>query len=127
MQSQCWSPHLICHAICRPTIEKMNEFAPQQSRIFKEMIIVSVPEKPFTYTPKNTPRRQAIINDYEDEINATYDAVDESTQSDLIPPSSWANKPTLEFVRDVIQRVMDVPVEDDDDVFLNGCDRSVNG
>lgn len=87
------------------------------------MIIVSTPEKPFTYTPKNTPRRQAIINEYEDEINATYEAVEDSTQPELSAPSNWDAKSTLEFMRDVIQRVMDVPLEDEDDVFLHGCDR----
>ena len=53
------------------------------------MITVSTPEKPFTYTAKNTPRRHAIIREYEPEIDALYAAVDESTQADIEPPHSW--------------------------------------
>ncbi|KAK0461856.1 uncharacterized protein EV420DRAFT_1477578 [Desarmillaria tabescens] len=36
------------------TVKKMNQFAPQHSRLFKEMIIVTKPGQPFTYTAKNT-------------------------------------------------------------------------
>ncbi|OBZ79958.1 L-aminoadipate-semialdehyde dehydrogenase large subunit [Grifola frondosa] len=84
-----------------PTVERMNEYAPQHSRIFKEMILVASPSKPFTYTAKNTARRQAIINDYEGEIDALYDAVAETTQADIAPPSAWSKDETLAFVRTV--------------------------
>lgn len=69
-----------------PTMKRMNEFAPQHSRLFKEMIIVAKPTKPFTYTAKNTARRQAILTDYSDDILAVYETVEESTQAN-IPPS----------------------------------------
>ena len=36
------------------------------------MILVASPDKPFTYTAKNTPRRHAIIEDYDQEINQIY-------------------------------------------------------
>ncbi|THH03896.1 hypothetical protein EW145_g5919, partial [Phellinidium pouzarii] len=63
-----------------PIIEKMNAFAPTHSRIFKEMILVANPAKPFEYTSKGTLRRQPIINEYRQEIDALYDAVAESAQ-----------------------------------------------
>ncbi|KAK0192594.1 male sterility protein-domain-containing protein [Armillaria mellea] len=69
-----------------PTIEKMNKFAPKHSRIFKEMILVSSPSKPFTYTTKNTARRLSVIEDYEDEIQALYDTVEDNILTDYIPP-----------------------------------------
>lgn len=103
----------------------MNRYAPQHSRVFREMIIVSTPEKPFTFTGKGTPRRQAIINEYADEINATYDAVGEIVPPDAPFPPSWTDESTLNFVRDIVQRVMGVPIRDDDDIFRNGCDRYV--
>ena len=87
------------------------------------MIIASTPSKPFMYTAKNTARRQAILSTYEAEINALYVAVDETTQSDLIPPASWDMPPTIEFIRAVVAKVLKLDVEDADDFFLHGCDR----
>ena len=87
--------------------------------------MTSTPEKPFSYTAKNTPRRLAIIKEYEEEINALYDAVDESTQTDLTPPPSWNITAAREYIRTVIGRVMDLPIGDTEDLFACGCDRYV--
>ncbi|PSR71637.1 hypothetical protein PHLCEN_2v12490 [Hermanssonia centrifuga] len=105
-----------------PTVEKMNEFAPQHSRLFKEMIIVASPKKPFSYTAKNTARRLALINEYDAEIDALYAAVDESTQADLSPPSTWDLPSATTFVREVVNRVLKDSVGDNDDLFQKGCD-----
>lgn len=105
-----------------PTVEAANRIAPQHSRIFKEMIIVSSPHKPFTYTAKNTARRQAILNDYEPEIEALYKAVDETSQPELEAPQSWDLEGTTEYVRTVVHKVMSFSVDDDDDIFRKGCD-----
>ena len=87
------------------------------------MITVASPLKPFEYTAKNDPRRHAIIKQYEGEINALYDAVEESAQSDLAPPSFWSHESTLDFVRSVVSRVLEHPVADGEDLFHSGCDR----
>lgn len=87
------------------------------------MILVAKPEKPFTYTAKNTARRQAVINDYEPEIDALYDTVAESTQASIPTPEVWDVVATTGFVRDVVRKVLRTPVTDDDDLFENGCDR----
>lgn len=105
-----------------PTVERMNAYAPQHSRLFKEMIIVAKPSKPFTYTAKSTARRQAVIADYEDEINAVYDKVEESTQSNIPPPAQWDVVSTTDFVRAVVNKVLRQTVNDDDDLFEHGCD-----
>ncbi|PCH43993.1 acetyl-CoA synthetase-like protein, partial [Wolfiporia cocos MD-104 SS10] len=96
-----------------PTIERMDAYAPQHSRLFKEvhcsfyiMITVAKPSKLFMYTAKNTARRQAVINDYEEEINALYDIVEESTQSSIPPPSHWDIVSAIEFVRAVVVKVL---------------------
>lgn len=89
------------------------------------MIIVAKPSKPFTYTAKSTARRQAVIADYEDEINAVYDKVEESTQSNIPPPAQWDVVSTTDFVRAVVNKVLRQTVNDDDDLFEHGCDRSV--
>ncbi|KZT06951.1 uncharacterized protein LAESUDRAFT_758773 [Laetiporus sulphureus 93-53] len=71
------------------TVEKMIEFAPQHSRLFKEMIMVSKPSKPFSYTAKNTMRRGVILKEYDQEINDMYDLVEKSMQSNVPPPEKW--------------------------------------
>lgn len=89
------------------------------------MITVASPSKPFTYTAKRTARRAAIINDYTEEIEALYAAADESTQADIQPPTSWTYPNAKEFIQSAITRVLGHAVGDDDDIFQNGCDRSV--
>ncbi|KAH9917018.1 uncharacterized protein B0H18DRAFT_1123857 [Fomitopsis serialis] len=106
-----------------PTIEKMNAYAPQHSRLFKEMILVVRPSKPFVYTPKRTVRRGAVINLYEEEIDALYKTVEASgAQANIPSPSQWDVSASTEFVRRVVWAVMTHKVADDDDVFQHGCD-----
>ena len=88
------------------------------------MILVSSPEKPFTHTAKLTARRQAIIALYQPEIDALYDAVDESILAITHIPNEWTEQTSLEFARNLIGSVLKHPVKDDDDVFQHGCDRS---
>jgi hypothetical protein len=87
------------------------------------MILVSSPNKPFTYTAKGTPRRHAIIEHYALEINALYATIEKSTQADIPPPLSWELDETTDFVRAVVNRVLDSPVENSQDLFQYGCDR----
>ena len=88
-----------------------------------QMITAESPSKPFVYTAKGTPRRHVIIKTYEAEINALYDAVDQSTQKDIDAPTSWEYEETLDFIRTVILSVLGHSVADDDDIFQHGCDR----
>ncbi|KAI0926217.1 hypothetical protein AcV5_008731 [Taiwanofungus camphoratus] len=105
-----------------PTIEKMNEYAPQHSRIFKEMILVAKPSKPFQYTAKGTVRRGVTLEDYKDEIDALYNAVEESAQSNIPPPARWDIGSATDFVRAVVGKVMVHAVQGGDDIFQHGCD-----
>ncbi|PBK96038.1 acetyl-CoA synthetase-like protein [Armillaria gallica] len=105
-----------------PTVERMNEFAPQHSRLFKEMIMVAKPTRPFTYTAKNTARRQAILTDHSDEILAIYETVAESTQANIPSPLEWDDASTEEFVRTVVLQVLLHSISDNDDFFQHGCD-----
>ncbi|EPS94433.1 hypothetical protein FOMPIDRAFT_1038850 [Fomitopsis schrenkii] len=105
-----------------PTVERMNAYAPQHSRLFKEMIIVANPSKPFTYTAKGTVRRQAVIEEYAEEIDALYAKVEDSTQASIPPPLHWDLVTALDFVRKVVSKVLVHGVGDDDDLFEHGCD-----
>ncbi|KAJ6471946.1 hypothetical protein C8R45DRAFT_1013633 [Mycena sanguinolenta] len=107
-----------------PTVEKMNEFAPQHSRLFKEMkmILVARLDKPFTYTAKMTARRKAVIADYEDEITAVYETIEDTATLNIPPLLSWDANSILEFVRNAVRSVVSTELGDDDDMFHHGCD-----
>ena len=88
-----------------------------------QMIVVASPSKPFVYTAKMTARRQAILKDYDNEINALYDAVEQTSQVDIPSPSEWTPSQSLDYVRRIVHKVMTQKVADDVDIFQNGCDR----
>ncbi|OSD00749.1 acetyl-CoA synthetase-like protein [Trametes coccinea BRFM310] len=106
-----------------PTIERVNNFAPSHSRIFKEMITVTKPDKPFQYTAKGTPRRHVSLAEYAQEIDELYRRVEESSQVDIPPPSAWEGEALLQYVREVVKRVLKATqIGDNDDLFQQGCD-----
>jgi hypothetical protein len=87
------------------------------------MIIVASPSKPFTYTAKMTARRQAVLREYEMEIESAYVAAEESAQLSIIYPHDWTEESSRDFVRSVVHTVLKRSVGDTDDLFQNGCDR----
>ena len=89
------------------------------------MILVASPSKPFTYTSKGTPLRQAIIADYDPEIKALYNAVANTTQMEVPVPKDWKQLQALHFVRNVVRKLLKKTVDDEDDIFQHGCDRYV--
>ncbi|KAJ3715279.1 hypothetical protein DFJ43DRAFT_1007325 [Lentinula guzmanii] len=79
-----------------PAIEEANLVAPSFSRLYKEMILVTDPEKPLPRVGKGTIAKKAALALYEQEINELYDAVDSNSGGDSIePPTSWTS-PDLE-------------------------------
>ena len=57
-------------ATVRPVVEEANKDAPNFSRIFKEMILVTATDKPMIRTGKGTVTKKATLKLYEAEINA---------------------------------------------------------
>ncbi|KAF8576894.1 acetyl-CoA synthetase-like protein [Ramaria rubella] len=112
------------------SIKAANDYAPAHSRIFKETILVASALKPFSYTAKQSVRRGAIIKEYASEIEAMYQAIQDSSQTDIpIPPGSseeggWTLEESLQFVREAVHKVMASADDmgDDDDIFGYGCD-----
>lgn len=89
------------------------------------MIITTNSSKPLEFTPKGTPRRQVCLKIYEKEIEAIYEAVKDSSQTDIPVPEVWTVENAMEFVDRTIKRVMKYPIAADQDIFLQGCDRFV--
>ncbi|KAL1943361.1 hypothetical protein VTO73DRAFT_4436 [Trametes versicolor] len=105
-----------------PTVEELNSYAPSHSRLFKETIMVTSPDKPLEYTAKGTPRRQVCIAAYAEEIDALYKRIEESSQV-LAPPRDWSPASTHAYIKAVVRKVMkNDDIQDDDDLFQNGCD-----
>lgn len=91
------------------------------------MIIVTHPSKPFQYTAKGTPRRHVSLAEYNEEIDALYERVEESSQVDVALPPSWTSENLRTYVRAVVHHVMKAPhIDDGEDLFQQGCDRPVH-
>jgi long-subunit acyl-CoA synthetase (AMP-forming) len=106
-----------------PSVEEANKFGPSHSRIFKEIILVASPTKPFQFTPKGTPRRHIILNDYNKEIEDGYIRMQESSLSSIPVPDKWDKKTCQVFAKDVIRKGMGSDsIQEEDDIFQNGCD-----
>ncbi|THH13951.1 hypothetical protein EW146_g6322 [Bondarzewia mesenterica] len=105
-----------------PVVEEANRSAPTHSRIFKE----ADPAKPFKLTAKRTLRRNAILNDYADEILAAYRAMqDADTIFERVAlPASWDLPSAFAFVREIVGNVLirGRNLGDNDDLFQNGAD-----
>ena len=70
-----------------------------------------------------TPRRQTIISLYTNEIEAAYNAVEESAQAELSGPSSWTEEATRDFVRSNVKAVLRQNIPDNESIFEYGGDR----
>jgi hypothetical protein len=70
-----------------------------------------------------TPRRSIIIANYEPEIEALYQAVEETTQATAVLPENWTPESTHHFVQSVVRSVIKEKVPEDSDLFQHGCDR----
>ncbi|KAG7441925.1 acetyl-CoA synthetase-like protein [Guyanagaster necrorhizus] len=106
------------------TVSKANKEAPQHSRIFKEMIVVTHPSKPFTFTSKGTLRRGAILEAYIKEIDAAYEAVDNISPSNILVPQKWSIDEITEWIRRIVHTLLctDVQISDEQDLFAVGVD-----
>ncbi|PBL03992.1 NRPS-like enzyme [Armillaria gallica] len=106
----------------RDTIMKVNEQSPQQSRIYKEMILVAKPSKPFEFTAKGTIRRKAILKAYDQEIEDLYKSVDDTSHADVVIPQLWSLRNVMTMIRDIVTAVLDREIGDSDDIFVAGGD-----
>ncbi|KAK0193212.1 NRPS-like enzyme [Armillaria mellea] len=104
------------------SINEANEQAPLHSRIHKEMILVANPAKPFEFTAKGTPRRNAILDAYREEIEILYKNLDQMLPTDVVIPPEWSLKNTTTLVRNIVRLILERDIGDTDDIFIAGGD-----
>ncbi|KAL0566769.1 hypothetical protein V5O48_015232 [Marasmius crinis-equi] len=103
-----------------PKVEAANKVAPSYSRIYPEMVMVSSPSKPFTYTEKGTLRRKEILKAYASEIDTLYSELDEGVGIEISFPADATYDNIVTFVQAVLHTIpLNVP--EDEDVFRYGC------
>lgn len=126
----------------RPMIEEANAIAPVFSRIFKEMILFTSPDKPLPRSGKGTVQRKAAIALYTPEIQAMYVPLisrtssilmvdrygtveDQISTSDSIePPTAWNAVPLQKWLLDQAARLCNVStISPTADLFQQGFDR----
>ncbi|KAJ6538456.1 hypothetical protein DFH09DRAFT_1368847 [Mycena vulgaris] len=105
------------------TVKQANNFAPSHSRMFKDMIVLAKPSRPFQVTAKGTPRRQAILDDYTQDIDAAYTAFDNGAPS-AVPQARGeiSMNDALEIVRGHVRTNVGPSISDQDNIFDAGAD-----
>ncbi|KAG6330526.1 hypothetical protein ID866_8564 [Astraeus odoratus] len=109
-------------------VEEANKDAPSFSRIFKELILVTAPEKPMLRTGKGSVMKKATLLLYEQEIDALYQSVEASTAAGIeVPlPSEWTTSQVEDWLMVHATAVNgDRAVKPDVDLFEQGFDRYV--
>ena len=69
--------------------------------------------------------RQPGWEDYADEIEHAYTAVEEASNKDISPPVSWEKADCLAFARSLVTAILERRLDDSDDIFQHGADRFV--
>ncbi|TFK46677.1 NAD(P)-binding protein [Heliocybe sulcata] len=107
-----------------PIVEESNRDAPAFSRLFKEMILVSDPERPLPRAAKGTVQRKPTVALYEKEIEALYEAVESSFKSENVdPPLSWTTGDLTPWLLANAEHINNGrKVDPDADLFEQGFD-----
>ncbi|KAI6102822.1 putative aminoadipate reductase [Pisolithus sp. B1] len=108
-----------------PVVEEANKDAPNFSRIFKEMILVTSRDKPMSRAGKGTVTKKATMSLYESEIDALYESVEASATAgiEVLLPSEWTPPKIKDWL--VIHATAvnsNEPVDPDVDLFDQGFD-----
>ncbi|KAF8655498.1 hypothetical protein AX16_003028 [Volvariella volvacea WC 439] len=107
-----------------PTIEEANRQAPSFSRIYKEMVIFTPPDKPLPRAGKGTVMRKAALQLYDQEIKELYESVESTDAAQKVePPTSWD---TTGLTRWIVKQLEDLHPDDhyatSIDLFEQGID-----
>ncbi|KAL1671541.1 hypothetical protein EV122DRAFT_295427 [Schizophyllum commune] len=108
-----------------PTVEEANRGAPAYSRIFKELILVTRPDKPLPRTEKGTVMRKLALRAYNDEIKKIYELVESHASKGnkgVEPPSSWKAPDVVDWLTEHVRDVTGRDMSRDVDLFEQGFD-----
>ncbi|KAI5884843.1 acetyl-CoA synthetase-like protein [Schizophyllum commune H4-8] len=108
-----------------PTVEDANRGAPAYSRIFKELILVTRPDKPLPRTEKGTVMRKLALRAYNDEIEKIYELVESHASEGhkgIEPPSSWRAPDVADWLTDHVRDITGRDMSRDVDLFEQGFD-----
>ncbi|KAF7348965.1 NRPS-like enzyme [Mycena venus] len=109
-----------------PTVEQANATAPSHSRLFKDMIVLATPSRPFQVSAKGTPRRQAILEDYAQEIDAAYVAFNRvAAPAGPQVHGKFSINDALEIVRGQVHTNVRPSISDNENLFDAGADSLV--
>jgi hypothetical protein len=88
------------------------------------MIVLATPSRPFQVTAKGTPRRQAILEDYAQDIDAAYVAFNRvPARADPQVHGSISVNDALEIVRGQVHTHVQPSISDNENLFDAGMDR----
>ncbi|KAJ3918426.1 acetyl-CoA synthetase-like protein [Lentinula edodes] len=104
-------------------IEEGNRLVPAYSRIYKETILISAPEKPLPRAAKGTILRKAAYQLYEKAINRIYEIIDtDANSSPVDPPTSWESPQVQQWLTHQLQGLCGVVLSPTIDFFEHGID-----
>ncbi|KAF8215557.1 male sterility protein-domain-containing protein, partial [Mycena galopus ATCC 62051] len=107
-----------------PVIEEANRTAPAFARIYKEMILVTRPERPMARAPKNTVIKKVTVALYDKEIQDLYDTIEASGNAacDIEPPSSWSPQDLRPWLKTHASLIANTDIHGGRDLFDQGFD-----
>ncbi|KII90646.1 hypothetical protein PLICRDRAFT_52360 [Plicaturopsis crispa FD-325 SS-3] len=106
-----------------PVIEQANKIAPAFSRIFKEMILITKPDKPMVRLAKGTVMRKATLAAYDAEISALYETVAQTLSSGAnLAPKSWAEGDIEDWLAEHALDIQPKAIDREVDLFQQGFD-----
>lgn len=106
-----------------PMIEAANNDAPAHGRVVKALVLFALPGIPFLRTAKESVRKKATLELYNDMINEAYATIDTALDdmSILIQPDS-SKDTVLSQVRDIVRQTTRIEVADDESLYEHGID-----
>lgn len=105
----------------------VNSVVAQHSRLVRTLVLVTDPSRPLLLTDKGTVRSKMSLAMYSDEIDAAYRALEEGGFEEADVPSGGfvagvQGDALSQYIREVITKVMQREVGDDEDLFIAGLD-----
>ncbi|GJE99727.1 acetyl-CoA synthetase-like protein [Phanerochaete sordida] len=106
-------------------VEEANAMAPAYAKIFKEMILVTDPDRPLPRAAKGTTIRKQALAVYKEKIEALYDTIAQSTNNQgIAAPRTWDTAGLEPWLSEQAQSLVshEQPIATGADLFQQGFD-----